>query len=86
MRLKPGAGSEYKRRHDEIWPELLEALRSAGVLEFSIFLDEGSSTLFAFRKLSESNSVASLAHCAVVQKWWAYMADLMEVNPNKIRQ
>lgn len=39
MRLKPGAVEEYKRRHDEIWPELSAVLRAAGISDYSIFLD-----------------------------------------------
>jgi len=47
MRLKPGAVEEYKRRHDEIWPELSAVLRAAGISDYSIFLDEQTLTLFA---------------------------------------
>ena len=32
MRLKPGVAAEYKKRHDEIWPELAAMLRAAGIL------------------------------------------------------
>jgi L-rhamnose mutarotase len=40
MKLKPGVAAEYKKRHDEIWPELAAELRAAGVSDYSIFLDE----------------------------------------------
>ncbi|MCK5736180.1 MAG: L-rhamnose mutarotase, partial [Spirochaetaceae bacterium] len=40
MKLKPGMKDEYKKRHDEIWPELLVLLRGAGVSDYSIFFDE----------------------------------------------
>ncbi|MGB9142439.1 MAG: L-rhamnose mutarotase, partial [Aestuariivirga sp.] len=39
MFLKPGMEAEYKRRHDEIWPELLDLLHAAGISEYSIYLD-----------------------------------------------
>ena len=48
MKLKPGFAAEYKKRHDEIWPELQKELRAAGVSDFSIFLDEKNLTLFIF--------------------------------------
>ena len=47
MKLKPGNLAEYKKRHDEIWPELQAALRAAGISDYAIFLDEETLTLFA---------------------------------------
>lgn len=82
MKLKPGVQAEYKRRHDEIWPELAEAIRGAGITDYSIFLDEETMTLFAVQKLSDSNTAAALPNHPVVRKWWAYMAELMEVHPD----
>ncbi len=82
MTLKPGVIAEYKRRHDEIWPELAEALRAAGISDYSIFLDEESLTLFAVQTLSATNTAAWLPQTAIMRKWWDYMAPLMEVNPD----
>jgi len=80
MKLKPGVVAEYKRRHDEIWPELQRELRAAGISDYSIFFDEETLTLFATQKLSDNNSVARLPHLPLMQKWWDYMAPLMEVH------
>lgn len=80
MKLKPGHVAEYKRRHDEIWPELSSALRLAGVSDFSIFLDEQALTLFAVRKIGDEQAFAELPKLPIVRKWWEWMAPLMEVN------
>ena len=82
MKLKPGVVAEYKKRHDEIWPELVAALKAAGVSDYSIFLDEGTLTLFAVQKLGDKNSSAALPHSPIVLKWWDYMAPLMETHPD----
>ena len=82
MRLKPGATTEYKKRHDEIWPELAAELKTAGVFDYSIFLDEETLTLFAVQKLGEGNTAATLPNSPVVRKWWDYMAPLMETHPD----
>ena len=82
MKLKPGFESEYKKRHDEIWPELSKALRESGVSDFSIFLDERTLTLFAFRKIGDAEKFAALPRLTIVRKWWDYMSPLMEVNPD----
>ncbi len=83
MKLKPGHEAEYKRRHDEIWPELSAVLRAAGVSDYSIFLDAETLTLFAVQKLADDHSADSLPDHPVVRRWWAYMADLMEVHPDQ---
>ena len=82
MKLKPGFEAEYKRRHDAIWPELSRELSSAGVSDYSIFLDQQTGNLFAVQKLTESNTAAKLPQSAIVKKWWAYMRDIMETNPD----
>lgn len=80
MRLKPGFEAEYKKRHDDIWPELSEELTKAGVFDYSIFLDEETNSLFAFQKLNDNNTADKLPQTKIVRKWWDYMADIMEVN------
>lgn len=83
MKLKPGFEAEYKKRHDEIWPELSRILADAGVSDYSIFLDAETLTLFAFWKLTENNTTEYLPRNPVVRKWWSFMSDIMEVNPDK---
>ncbi len=80
MKLKPGFAAEYKRRHNEIWPELTRALKQAGISDYSIYLDEETLTLFAFQKLARNNRADTLPGQAIVKKWWKYMADIMETN------
>ena len=81
MKLKPGFRDEYKKRHDEIWPELKALLKEAGVSDYSIFFDEEADTLFAVQKVDESGAGSQdLGSTEIVQRWWAYMADIMETN------
>jgi L-rhamnose mutarotase len=82
MKLKPGFKEEYKKRHDEIWPELEKLIRETGVYDYSIFLDEETNILFAVQKQSGDSSSQDLGTNPLVQKWWAYMADIMETNPD----
>lgn len=81
MKLKPGTVAEYKRRHDELWPDLARALREAGIYDYSIFLDEETLHLFAVLKLWPDHKIEALPAKPVMQRWWDYMADLMEVEP-----
>ena len=82
MHLLEGQKEEYKKRHNEIWPELSQLLKNAGVSEYSIFLDEETNTLFAFQKVSGTGSSQDLGQTEIVQKWWAFMSDIMKTNPD----
>lgn len=82
MHLNEGQKEVYIKRHNEIWPELKQLLKDSGVSEYSIFLDEETNTLFAFQKVSGEGGSQDLGRTEIVQKWWAYMADIMETNPD----
>jgi L-rhamnose mutarotase len=83
MYLKPGKEKEYKKRHDEIWPELKAELRRAGVSDYSIYLDPKTNILFAFQRLASDAADGELAGKEIVRKWWAMMSDLMETNADQ---
>jgi len=80
MQLKPGCEAEYEKRHNEIWPELKRLLSESGVYDYSIFLDRETGTLFAFQRTTGDGGSQDLGSTEIVQRWWAYMADLMETN------
>ena len=82
MKLKPGYEQEYKRRHDLIWPELVKELEAAGISDYSIYLEPATLTLFAFQKVKDHGSAATLPSQPIVKKWWKYMADIMDTNPD----
>jgi L-rhamnose mutarotase len=80
MFLKPGCEAEYEKRHNEIWPELRQLLKDAGVGNYSIFWDKDTNILFAYQEVSGEQGSQDLGTTEIVQKWWAYMADIMETN------
>ncbi len=82
MKLLPGNVEEYKKRNDEIWPELRQLLKESGVADYSIFLDEETNLLFGVLKASDAATLQQLPQHKVMQRWWKYMADLMETNPD----
>ncbi|MFC2110299.1 L-rhamnose mutarotase [Bacteroidota bacterium] len=82
MKLNNGQKEAYTKRHNELWPELEKLLKENGVSEYSIFFDEETSILFAFQKVSGEGGSQDLANNEIVKKWWDFMADIMEVNPD----
>ncbi|KKB76451.1 L-rhamnose mutarotase [Devosia soli] len=80
MRLNPGMTAEYKKRHDEIFPELVDLLHEAGVKDYSIHLDEETNTLFGVLWRRVDHTMADLPNTEVMKRWWAHMADIMATN------
>jgi L-rhamnose mutarotase len=82
MKLNPGFKEEYRKRHNKVWPELVKLLKDAGIGNYSIFLDEETNTLFAYQEQYGENSSQDMGSTGIVKKWWKYMADIMETNPD----
>lgn len=82
MMLNPGAADEYRRRHDEIWPELVDLLREAGISDYSIHLDPETNALFGMLTRPEGHGMDDLPAHPVMRRWWAHMADLMQTHPD----
>jgi L-rhamnose mutarotase len=80
MFVKPERSEEYKRRHDEIWPELVDLLHEAGVSDYSIHLDEGTNVLFGVLWRTTNHTMDALPDSPVMKRWWAHMADIMHTN------
>jgi L-rhamnose mutarotase len=80
MQLKPGCLADYRRRHDEIWPELVALLRDAGVSDYSIHHDPETDALFATLWRADGHAMDRLPLDPVMRRWWASMAPLMATN------
>jgi L-rhamnose mutarotase len=84
MTLKPGAWIEYQKRHNPIWPELQEVLKSHGVHNYSIFLDRSTNRrLFAYAEIESEELWKRIAETDVCRRWWSYMKDLMLTNEDE---
>ncbi len=82
MKLHQGFEEEYKKRHNELWPELHQLLKSSGISEYSIYLDNETNILFGVLKAEDPSTLNNLPAEPVMQRWWAYMKDIMESNPD----
>jgi len=80
MTLNPGMAEEYKRRHDEIFPDLIDLLKQAGVVDYSIHLDPQTNALFGVLWRRRDHTMGELPNHPVMQRWWAHMADVMATD------
>jgi L-rhamnose mutarotase len=82
MKLNPGMEAEYRKRHDEIWPELVALLKDAGISDYSIHLDPETNILFGVLWRQDGHKMDDLPNHPVMRKWWAHMADVMATKPD----
>lgn len=84
LTLVPGQIAAYRKRHDEIWPELEEALRAAGIIEYRIFNQPGDTALFAVMRRKKNHDLDALAESAVMRRWWDMMRDVTVTGPDGV--
>lgn len=79
-RIRPGRRDEYVRRHREIWPEMVEVLKAAGICNYTIFAD--GEELFGYYECEKGIAFAekTQAESPVVDRWNEYMADVLELE------
>ena len=82
MSVHPDQHEEYERRHNPIWRELEQTLLAHGVQTYSIYLDPGTSALFAYAELESEERWAAVAGTDVCRRWWRHMRELMPSNPD----
>ena len=78
--VKDGMQEEYERRHREIWPEMKEVLKEAGILNYSIFLS--GNRLFGYYECAHGVEHAAKVQreSPVVARWNEYMKDVMDMD------
>ena len=84
MNLNPGQAAEYEKRHDEIFSELSQALKDAGVSDYSIWLDPETHHLFGILTRTDDHTMDKLPETEIMKRWWAHMADVMETDANNV--
>lgn len=82
MKLYEGMADEYERRHNELWPEMIDMIHEHGGKNYTIFLDEETNILFGTIEIEDEDLWAKGADTAINRMWWDYMADIMETNPD----
>ncbi len=82
MKLHPGHAAEYKKRHDEIWPELAKVIAASGARDYTIFHDPETDILFAIIHVPDDGDPADAANNPIVRKWWDFMSDIMDTHPD----
>ncbi len=79
LEVRPGYEQEYKKRHDEIWPEMVEMLQESGLRNYNIF--RHGLTLFGYFETDDlKKSIKHIVASDVNKKWGKYMSDILKVD------
>ncbi len=82
MSVNPDQHAEYERRHNPIWKELEDTLKSHGASNYSIFLDPATHSLFAYVEIESEERWNAVAQTDVCKRWWKHMKPVMPSNPD----
>lgn len=80
MTVYPDKHDEYEKKHNEIWPEMVNELRRHGARNYSIFLDKESSKLFGYIEIEDEETWGKMDSTKINQKWWDFMEPIMETH------
>ncbi len=80
MTVYPDKHDEYEKRHNEIWPEMVEELNQHGARNYSIFLDKQTNQLFGYIEIENEEKWDKMAKTSINQKWWEFMKPVMKTN------
>jgi L-rhamnose mutarotase len=75
MRLKPGALAEYRRLHENVWPELEAEIRASGVVSMRIF--ESDPLLVVFSECESESAWDAVWGSEVHERWDKLMQPLI---------
>ena len=79
LEVRPGYEDEYKKRHEEIWPEMVDMLRNAGVRNYSIF--RHGLTLFGYFETDDlEQTITAINASTVNRRWGEYMTPIMKIE------
>ncbi len=83
MKLSEGLAKEYEKRHNALWDEMKDMIHEYGGKNYNIFLDKDTNILFGYIEPEDEDKWNKSADTKICRKWWHYMADIMETNPDE---
>ncbi len=75
--LAPGMEDEYDRRHAEVWPDVLDAIRAAGFSNYSLFRRGTEVIAYAECRPTIEAALALLEQSQANAHWSTYIRSIM---------
>ena len=77
FRIAPGTEAEFTRRHVEIWPEMVDAMREAGIRNYSLFRRDLEVIGYSECHPDVATAFARFAELGVGARWAAFMEGIV---------
>lgn len=77
LKLRPGCYDKYKKRHDDLWPELADVMRDNGI---NMVIYPFEDTLFIYGTAPSEEAWARVEAHPVTPRWNAYMAEVLQTD------
>jgi L-rhamnose mutarotase len=78
LKVKKDRLDEYKRRHEQVWPEMLAALRETGWHNYSLFLRDDGLLIGYLETPDFQKALAGMASKPINEKWQREMGPFFE--------
>jgi len=75
--LAEGQEEEYLRRHAEVWPEMIEALKASGFSNYTLFKRGREVIAYCEAEPTFDEAIAKLEATEVASRWNAYIRSVM---------
>ena len=81
MRINEGQAAEYERRHNLLWPEMIDMIHEYGGKNYTIALDPETRVLFGYIELEDAARWDESANTAICRKWWDCIMESIIMKP-----
>jgi L-rhamnose mutarotase len=85
-KLKPGCIEEYRYVHDRVWPEQENAVKKAGVKNYTLFFDTVEETLFGYLETDDFKKVMKVLNDEKVNTYWSNVMDRYFEKEDKLKE
>lgn len=86
LRIKKSLVAEYRQAHEPVWPEMLSAIRDAGIRNYSMFLRPDGLLIGYFEADDPQESLRGLGQTDVNRRWQEYMAPYFESSSGDLQR
>lgn len=83
-KIRPGKKEEYIHRHNNIWPEMVNLLKEAGIANYSIWISGDDVIGYYECEKGVEFAAKTQANSLIVDKWNEYMKDVMEMEMDPV--
>ena len=80
LQVRPDRIEDYRAAHEDVWPDMLAALRASGWENYSLFLADDGLLIGYFEAASPASAREAMQHHEVNQRWQSAMSEYFDID------